>query len=232
MKESAEIHAIEARPLPYQPVDEQAWITAACSGDLQAFNQLVLRYQGMAYNVACRILGDPEAASDATQDGFLSAYRAMAKFRGGSFKSWIFRIVTNACYDQLRMKRRRPVRSLDGRLVDPNQSYYLQDPGGHPDELLARQELNRAIRAGIVALPLKQRVVLILADVEGLSYDEIAATLGLAQGTVKSRLSRGRAALRDYLWRQEELLPAPYRPSPEHGCSATRQRAGPRRLGR
>lgn len=192
-------------------MDEQALISAARKGDRRAFNQLVLHYQGLAYNVAYRILGDPEAAADATQDAFFSAYRAMPKFRGGAFKSWLLRIVTNACYDQLRVKQRRPTSSLDDLPIEADHTYYLKDSAEQPDELVERKELNRFIEAGIATLPLEQRTVLVLSDVQGMSYEEVADVLNISLGTVKSRLSRGRAKLRDYMWQKGELLPARYR---------------------
>jgi len=192
-------------------MDEQALIDAARKGDARAFNQLVLLYQGMAYNVAYRILTDPDAASDATQDAFLSAFKAMRKFRGGSFKAWLLRIVTNACYDQLRRKKRRPASSLDDLPVEADHSPYLNDPSELPDEYVERQELGRTIQAGIATLPVEQRIVLVLSDVQGFSYNEIAEVTGLSLGTVKSRLSRGRSRLRDYLMEQREHLPSQYR---------------------
>lgn len=192
-------------------MDEEALIASARKGDVRAFNQLVLRYQTMVYNLAYRILSEPDAAADATQDAFLSAFKAMPKFRGGSFKSWLLRIVTNACYDQLRRKKRRPTSSLDDLPVDPDHSRYLRDPAKLPDEHLERQELNKVIQAGISSLPEEQRVVVVLSDVQGLRYNEIAEVTGLSLGTVKSRLSRGRAKVRDYLLSQRELLPARYR---------------------
>ncbi len=192
-------------------MDEQALIESARKGDVRAFNQLVLLYQSMAYNLAYRILSDQDAAADATQDAFLSAFKAMRKFRGGSFKAWLLRIVTNACYDQLRIKQRRPTSSLDDLPVEANHTHYLRDPAEQPETFVERQELNRVIQAGISTLPMEQRAVLVLSDVQGLSYEEIAQTMGLSLGTVKSRLSRGRAKLRDYLWQQGELLPARYR---------------------
>ncbi len=192
-------------------MDEQALIDSARKGDARAFNQLVLLYQGMAYNVAYRILSDPDAASDATQDAFLSAYKAMRKFRGGSFKAWLLRIVTNACYDQLRRKKRRPASSLDDLPVEAEHSQYMRDPAEQPDEYVERQELGGAIQAGISTLPVEQRTVLVLSDVQGLSYNEIAEVMGLSLGTVKSRLSRGRARLRDYMLEQREHLPSQYR---------------------
>ncbi len=192
-------------------MDEQALIDSARKGDARAFNQLVLLYQRMAYNVAYRILGDPDAASDATQDAFLKAFKAMRRFRGGSFKAWLLRIVTNACYDQLRRKQRRPASSLDDLPVEADHSYYMHDPAERPDEFVERQELSDTIQAGISTLPVEQRAVLVLSDVQGLSYTEIAEEMGLSLGTVKSRLSRGRARVRDYLMEQRELLPSQYR---------------------
>jgi len=192
-------------------MDEQALIASARKGDVRAFNQLVMHYQSLAYNVAYRILGDGDAAADATQDAFLSAYKAMPKFRGGSFKSWVLRIVTNACYDQLRAKKRRPTSSLDDLPVEADHTAYLRDPAEQPDEYVARQDLNRLIQSGITTLPMEQRTIVVLSDIQGLSYQEIADVLDLSLGTVKSRLSRGRARLRDFLWQKGELLPARYR---------------------
>ena len=192
-------------------MDEQALIASARKGDARAFNQLILFYQGMVYNVAYRILVDPDAAADATQDAFLSAFKAIRKFRGGSFKAWLLRIVTNACYDQLRVKQRRPASSLENLTPETDHAYYLRDPAEQPAEFVERQELNRVIQAGVQTLPMDQRIVLVLSDVQGLGYQEIVEATGLSLGTVKSRLSRGRAKLRDYLWQQRELLPAHYR---------------------
>jgi len=192
-------------------MDEQALIASARKGDARAFNQLVLLYQGLAYNVAFRILNNPDAASDATQDAFLKAYKAVRKFRGGSFKAWLLRIVTNACYDQLRKKKRQPTSSLDDLPVEADHSVYLHDPAEKPDEYVERQELGLTIQAGISTLPVEQRTVLVLSDVQGLNYMEIAEVMEISLGTVKSRLSRARARLRDYLVEQGELLPAKYR---------------------
>ena len=192
-------------------MDEQALIDSARKGDARAFNQLVLLYQGLAYNVAFRILNNPDAASDATQEAFLKAFKAMRRFRGGSFKAWLLRIVTNACYDQLRKKKRRPTSSLDDLPVEEDHSYYMHDPAEQPDEYVERQELGNTIQAGISTLPPEQRTVLVLSDVQGFNYAEIAEVMDVSLGTVKSRLSRARARLRDYLVEQGELLPAKYR---------------------
>ncbi len=193
-------------------MDEKALIDAARRGDVGSFNQLVLSYQSMAYNLAYRILGDGDAAADATQDAFLSAFKAIGKFRGGSFKAWLLRIVTNACYDQLRLKQRRPATSLDALLVLESAPVQpLTDRGELPEEYAVRQELDRAIQVGIGTLPPEQRIALVLSDVQGLSYREIAEATGASLGTVKSRLSRARGKLRDSLLEQRELLPSQYR---------------------
>ena len=192
-------------------MDEKALITAAQQGEIRAFNQLVLTYQSMVYNLAYRILGDAEAAADASQDTFLSAFRAIKKFRGGSFKAWLLRIATNMCYDQLRYKQRRPTSPLEALLVETDHPSSFTDPTEGPEHYALRQELGRAIQAGLNTLPPDQRVALVLSDVQGFSYREIAEITRSSLGTIKSRLSRGRAKLRDYLLEQGELLPARYR---------------------
>ncbi len=192
-------------------MDEVQAIQAAQEGDLPAFNRLVMAYQGMAYNVAYRIVGDADAAADACQEAFISAFKAIKKFRGGSFKSWILRIVTNACYDHLRYRGRRPADSLEEVAENPQHAPKLVSNHEHPEEYALRQELNEVIQSGIETLPADQRVVIVLSDVQGFGYQEIADITGVSLGTVKSRLSRARAKLRDYLVAQQELLPAQYR---------------------
>jgi RNA polymerase sigma-70 factor (ECF subfamily) len=194
-------------------MDELALIAAAKKGDLDSFNTLVLHYQHQVYNLAYRIMGDPAEASDATQEAFISAWRNMGGFRGGSFRAWLLRIVTNACYDELRREKRRPASSLESLYVeDPTPDAELP-PGQQesPEAFVQRRELNRAIQAGIAQLPPDQRMVLVLSDVQGMSYEEIVEVTGANLGTVKSRLSRARAKLRDLLLENRELVPASYR---------------------
>ena len=185
-------------------MDEQTLIESARAGNPRAFNSLVQSYQDIAYNVAYRVLGHADAAADATQEAFVAAYRGLPAFRGGSFKAWLLRIVTNACYDQLRVRKRRPQTSLEDMVEDQDYSASLVDPAEGPEDALLRQDLARAIEVGIAKLPFDQRVVLVLSDVQGFSYDEIAAATSASLGTVKSRLSRARARLRDYLTRGRE----------------------------
>jgi RNA polymerase sigma-70 factor (ECF subfamily) len=195
-------------------VDETSLIEAARRGDVAAFNELVLTYQNQVYNLAYRIMGDGDTAADATQEAFISAYRSIGGFRGGSFKAWLLRIVTNACYDELRRKKRRPSTSLEALYVvdeAPEDPGLIAPPAEHPEAYAQRQELWRFIEAGLVTLPADQRITLVLSDVEGMSYEEIAEVTKANLGTVKSRLSRARARLRDHLMSQGELLPGQYR---------------------
>ncbi|WP_119073072.1 sigma-70 family RNA polymerase sigma factor [Aggregatilinea lenta] len=193
-------------------MDEQSLIQAALRGDVESFNTLVLAYQDMAYSVAYRVMGERDAAADAAQDAFISAFKKLDQFRGDQFKAWLMRIVTNACYDELRRRKRRPAASLD-TLQDeaPQAELGLVDDAETPEQRLQRAELNQAIQDCLTGLPTDQRVVAVLADVEGYAYQEIADITNSSLGTVKSRLSRARTRLRDCLQGAQELLPAKYR---------------------
>lgn len=193
--------------------EELRLAAAAQRGDVESFNALVRLYEGRVYNLCYRLLGDADSAADATQDAFLSAYRHLQAFRGGSFRAWVLRIATNVCYDALRARQRRPVVSLDapGDAADEETpSLQLADTSETPDEFALRRELARVIEHGLAQLPVDQRLVVVLCDLQGLTYEEIAEVLGANLGTIKSRLSRGRARLRDLL-RQQELLPLRFR---------------------
>lgn len=195
-------------------MDEASLIRQAQRGDTRAFNVLVRAHQSTVYNVAYRILSDSEAAADVAQEAFLNAYRAIGTFDGGSFRAWLMRIATNACYDHLRYQQRRPATSLEDMVPDPDMaepSPALTDRGESPEDYTLRQELSRLMERGLQTLPPDQRVTLVLSDIQGYSYEEIATATGVELGTVKSRLSRARARMRDFLVTQRELLPAPYR---------------------
>jgi RNA polymerase sigma-70 factor, ECF subfamily len=198
------------------PMNEAQLIARAQRGDLNAFNDLVCQYQDMAYNVAYRVLGNADAASDATQDGFIKAYKALHQYRGGSFKAWLLRIVTNCCYDQLRFHQRRPSTPIDDLVEDDEHSGLLEnDDDERPEDWVARQELGHLIQKGLEVLPPDQRTVLVLADIEGMAYEEIAAVTSVALGTIKSRLSRARAKMRGFLLEHQEQLPTGFRPTVE-----------------
>ena len=187
-------------------VDELALIKGAQSGDLDSFNRLVLNYQGLAYNVALRIMGDEAAAADATQDAFISAHRGLKRYRGGSFRAWLLRIVTNACYDELRRLKRRPAVSLD-EMTEQEAALPVASPGEGPEAAAQRMELIQAIEDCILGLTPEFRTVAVLVDVQGFDYQEVAETIGKPLGTVKSRLARARAKLRECLKQHGELLP-------------------------
>ena len=197
---------------PTAPADEQIIIERATAGDLDAFNQLVLRYQSTAYNVAYRMLRNEDGAADAVQDSFIKAYRALDGFQGGNFRSWLMRIVANTCYDVLRARQRRATDSLDDLTFEQEQTPYLIDHSERPDAYAERMDLNQFLEAGIWSLPPDQRMVLVLCDIHGYSYEEIAEIAELPMGTVKSRISRARTRLRDFLLRNPELLPSSFRP--------------------
>lgn len=195
-------------------LDETSLIRQAQTGDVRAFNVLVRAHQSIAYNVAYRIVGDSDAAADVTQDAFLHAYKAIHDFQGGSFRAWLMRITTNASYDHLRYKQRRPATSLEEMLPDPDMAEpppALTDPGETPEDYTIRQELGRQVQRCLEGLPADQRATVVLSDIQGYSYEEIASSTGVELGTVKSRLSRARARMRDCLMSKRELLPSAYR---------------------
>jgi RNA polymerase sigma-70 factor (ECF subfamily) len=192
-------------------MDESELISLAQRGDLTAFNRLVISYQDLAYNVAYRIMSDPASAEDVTQEAFIAAYKALRRFRGGSFKSWLLRIVTNRCYDELRRYKRRPQSSLD-ELTETSSAYeFLPSDEPGPEEWQQRRDLVSQIENCLDTLPDEQRIVAVLSDVEGHDYQSIAEIMSTSLGTVKSRLSRARQKLRDCLQDVAELLPAEYR---------------------
>jgi RNA polymerase sigma-70 factor (ECF subfamily) len=191
-------------------INEIALIQAAQRGDLNSFNRLVLTYQEMVFGLAYRMIGESEAVEDATQEVFISAFRNLGSFRGGSFKAWLLRITTNACYDELRRRKRRPTTPLEPFDEDEQEiesPAWLADPGESPEEAAARAELNLAIQRCLSGLPPEFRSIVLMVDVQGLDYTEAAQAIGKRLGTVKSRLARARLRMRDCLKGVWELLP-------------------------
>jgi len=186
-------------------VAESRALEAAQRGDTSAFNELVLMYQTTVYNVALRTLGHPEDAADATQEAFLAAYRAIREFRGGSFKAWLVRIAVNTCYDLLRRRQRRPSTSLDVIVEESGDQADFADRRVGPERAALGAETISTVERGLQALPPDQRIIVVLCDIQGLSYEEAAEAEGVAIGTVKSRLSRARARLRQFLSERGEL---------------------------
>lgn len=182
------------------------------AGDVESFNALVEGYQGQVYNFCLRMLASREEAEDAAQETFLSAYRHLAGYRGGSFRGWLLRIASNACTDELRRRRRRPRVSLDAPSDDSTAALEVPDKAESPEQRALRAELGRQIEAALMDLPRDQRQAVVLCDLHGLSYEEIGESTGSSLGTVKSRISRGRARLRELLVVQREL----FRGDPRH----------------
>jgi len=197
-------------------MDEESLIHAAKRGDLDAFNRLVIEYQSRAYNLAYRFMSDPASAADATQDAFISAFRGIGKFRGGSFRSWLLRIVVNACYDELRRRKRRPASSLDelsddGDRLTVETGTSFSNESKKPEQEVERFELRAAIEQCLDELPPDFKAVAVLVDVQGFDYKEAARVISKPIGTVKSRLARARGRLRECLNRRGELLPSRFR---------------------
>lgn len=199
-------------------MDEADLVRCAKQGDLEAFNRLVLAYQDVVYAQAYRMLGDPAPAQDATQEAFISAFRNLRAYRGGSLKAWLLRIVTNACYDELRRRKRRPTLPLEPHDVEDEEiesPRWLTDSSPSPESRLESDELGEAIQRCLNGLPADFRAVVVLVDIQGLDYSEASLVLGKPVGTVKSRLARARLRLRNCLQAVWELLPDTFRLSNE-----------------
>ncbi len=180
---------------------ELAVVRRVQRGDVNAFEDLVAAYEKNVYNLALRMTGSPEDAEDMAQEAFIKAYNSLPSFRGDSkFSVWLYRIVSNVCLDFLRKKNRRGTVSLsveddDGEDVQLD----LPDTSQSPEELLEKKLTRESVRRGLASLPPDARQILLLREIQGLSYEEIGETLGLEPGTVKSRIFRARKKLCAYL---------------------------------
>lgn len=195
--------------------DESDLIARSRKGELAAFNTLVEWHQTAVYNLCLRMMGAQQPAEDATQEAFISAFRRLEQFRGGSFRSWVFGIAANACYDEMRRRRARPSASLDEPRGEDEAPIDVAAAGPTLDDEMERRELWALLQRSLLALPPDQRLAIVLCDVQGMDYAEIAVVAGASLGTVKSRISRGRARLRELLQRSGEPLPARFRQTSE-----------------
>jgi RNA polymerase sigma-70 factor (ECF subfamily) len=184
--------------------DEQAVVARATAGDRGAFAQLMEHYQSACYGLAWRLLGDSELAADATQDAFVHAYDAIGRFRGGVFRSWLLRITANASYDILRRAQRRPTTALPE--PEEGQAELPDAAAPNPVAEAVRSELYRHLDQALRRLPDDQRTAVVLCDVYGMDYNEVAAATNSALGTVKSRIHRGRLRLRELMAGHRELF--------------------------
>lgn len=187
-------------PAPAATRDDEVLIRASQAGDLEAFNLLVQRHERPVFNVALRLLRDVGLAEDATQDTFIRAWQNIGSFQTGSVRSWLYKIATNRSYDMLRASSRRPAGSLEAEMVEIEPIWSSGGAGEEsPDAHALRRELSIYLERALTALPDDQRMVVMLVDVQGLDYHEVADAMGIALGTVKSRLSRARAKIRQML---------------------------------
>ena len=187
----------------WEDLDRDAALVARCgAGDEDACAALVAEHQRMVYQLAYHLLGDGEEALDLSQEVFLRVFRTIRGFRGQSqLRTWIYRIVVNQARNRQRWWRRRQRSrqvSLDDHLAQHG-DLPARTEHQSPDRMLASKELASRLRRALDALPFDQRTVIVLREVDGLSYDEIAFSLGVTLGTVKSRLTRARQALRSVL---------------------------------
>jgi len=191
---------------PVSPVDDDL-ILQSRNGNLAAFNLLVERYQAAVYNLCVRLLANKEAAEDATQETFLSAYRALERFEGGSFRSWLLRIAANQSKDELRRRKRKDrAASLDGIFDTMDAPVEVPDHSERPDERVQRAAVSTALQQALMELPEDQRRAIVLVDVMGYLYEEAARICETSPGTIKSRIHRGREKLRRLVRRNPELF--------------------------
>ena len=189
------------------PEREQDVIRRVLRGDSEAFSELVAAYQKNVYNIALRLLGSREDAEDLTQETFLTAYRRLGDFRGESrFSTWLCRIASNACIDALRRRKHTDALSLTREDEDAEDAEWeIPDESLAPEALLSQKLTRDAVRRGLRELSPEGRQVLILRELEGMSYEEIGETLGLEPGTVKSRIFRARKKLCAFLLRDGNI---------------------------
>jgi RNA polymerase sigma-70 factor (ECF subfamily) len=183
-------------------MNEEELIANAANGDLQAFNELVLIYQNMAFRHAYSLLGDPATAEDATQESFIKAFQAMNRFRGGSFRSWLLKIVTNTSYDMLRRTAHhlpQPLFPEDQNGEEMESPAWISDPVASVQDAVERKEASSEIYRKLDELPAVYRSVLTLVDLYEMDYEEAARVLNVPLGTIKSRLARARLQMQQKL---------------------------------
>ncbi|MFZ5595874.1 MAG: RNA polymerase sigma factor [Bacillota bacterium] len=182
------------------------------NGDREAFDELVRRYQGKVYTVAYRFMGNHADAGDLAQEAFIRAYQALSSFRGEcSFATWLYRIASNVCRDEIRKQGRRKKVSLDEIMDRTGGGPVLAARDPSPEESLEMVEMREMVQGYLGLLPDDHRLILVLRDIQGMSYEEIALSLKCNMGTVKSRLNRARQALKELVIRHGELKGLGYR---------------------
>lgn len=189
--------------------DETKLIAKSQNGDVEAFGELVAIYQKQVYTVAYRFMGNHEDACDLAQEAFVRAFKAIGRFRGeASFKTWIYHIVANVCRDELRKRKKQTVVSIDSPIV--TEEGYInreqEDWSLAPERIYESKELQETIQELLNQLIPEYRQVLVLREIQGFTYEEIAGILECSLGTVKSRINRARKALRNLIAANKELF--------------------------
>lgn len=188
---------------------EKHLLRMAKSGDVEAFEQLIEGYQRKIFNIAFRMLGNYDDAWDMAQEVFIRMYKSISSFKEqSSLSTWIYRITTNVCLDELRKRKNRKITYIDEeiRLDDGDVKRQMENEGPSPEDYAETNEIKKVVRDAILQLPEEYRIIIVLRDIQGFSYEEIAAILKCPEGTVKSRISRARHALGNILVSKKELL--------------------------
>lgn len=186
---------------------EKIWLMQSKAGDLASFERLIEKHQQVAYNIAYRMVGNEEDAKDMTQEAFIKVFKSIKSFReDSSFSTWLYRIVMNTCKDELR-KRKINVVSLDRSLETGESSAQLDIPDltYSPEVAYEKKELHELLQEALVSIPEQNRTVVVMRDVQGFSYEDIAAVMNIPVGTVKSRINRGRHMLRERITQHYNL---------------------------
>jgi RNA polymerase sigma-70 factor (ECF subfamily) len=189
--------------------NEEECIRRCQAGKTDAFEGIVQAYEKKIYNLAFRMTGNHEDANDLAQEAFVKVYHSISTFRGDAkFSTWLYRIATNVCLDELRRKGRRKVEHLDEPVFteDGAMEREIPDWSANPEEAFETREIQNMVQNGMKQLPDEQRIALVLRDIQGYSYEEISEMLNLSLGTVKSRINRGRLALKELLSKDRELF--------------------------
>lgn len=188
---------------------EKILIEKSKNGDIQSFEKLIEKYQVVAFNIAYKMIGNKEDASDIAQEALIKVFKSLKNFRGdSSFSTWFYRIVTNKCIDEIRKMKKVKVYSLDKEFETDDGSYNIEisDNKYLPDRLYEIKEKKELIQAALKRVPEKYRTVLILRDMQGFAYEEISEITNNPLGTIKSRISRGRSLLKEILIKDSELF--------------------------
>mgnify|MGYP000892149186 CR=1 FL=1 len=192
---------------------EKDLLLKARNGDVKAFETIIEDYQKKVFNIALRMIGNHDDASELAQEVFIRIFKSLKNFKGeSSLSTWIYRITTNVCLDELRKRKNKNIVSLDEDVKqdDGEIKRQVEDARPTPDVIAEKNEVRRVVKEAILSLPEDQRTVIILRDIQGFSYDEIAKIMNCPEGTVKSRINRSRQILRDRLKPKLELLKGDY----------------------